>query len=179
MTYQLIGSTLDLRVKVTASGNSKSLDAYAIFYKQAAAGPVGGLKKLEVKSFNSVSDNFNSFTIGFLPDPDLLSVYHVETGQVYRYGSFSLQGYNVVFPVNTFNNNGFSTLVTLRFEQLVGTSFDNSDQNGALLAANALGSTNAAIDKSIPGRGLFLRRPDGTLREIALDNSDNLVVYSV
>lgn len=48
-----------------------------------------------------------------------------------------------------------------------------------LLAGNFLGSTDPVLDKSQNGRGIFLRRPDGTLREITIDNSDNIAVFSV
>jgi hypothetical protein len=61
----------------------------------------------------------------------------------------------------------------------LGNSFDNSDRNAAILAANNLGSTDPSIDHSQNGRGIYLRRPDGTLREITIDNSDNIAVYSV
>lgn len=54
-----------------------------------------------------------------------------------------------------------------------------ADDLEALTSGNFLGSTNPAIDQSANGRGIFLRRPDGTLREIAIDDNDNIVVYSV
>ena len=60
----------------------------------------------------------------------------------------------------------------------IGTK-DTSDDNAALLAGNHLGSPNAAIDMSVAGRGIFLRRPDGTLRELTIDDDDNVAIYSV
>ncbi len=68
---------------------------------------------------------------------------------------------------------------TLIFDQIRGGAFDNSDTNAALLATNHLGSTDGSIDRSSAGRGLFLRRPDGTLREITIDDNDNIAIYSV
>ena len=65
------------------------------------------------------------------------------------------------------------------FDQSEQGAFDNSDVNGNLLATNHLGSTDPNIDRSQNGRGIFLRRPDGTLREITIDDTDNIVVYSV
>jgi hypothetical protein len=138
-----------------------------------------GIKNREVQTFDGTVNNYNEFTLSnFLPDPDLLKVYHVETGQVYvkNTNSFYLDGHKVVFPANTFN--GLAT-VTLVFDQPEGAAFDNSEQNAALLAANFLGSTNAAIDRSQAGRGIFIRRPDGTLRELTIDNSDQIAIYSV
>lgn len=53
------------------------------------------------------------------------------------------------------------------------------DRNAELLAANYLGSIDSSLDKSSAGRGIFLRRPDGTLREITIDDNDQIAVYSV
>ncbi len=178
LIYRLEGRNLDLRVRITSSASNVELKGYGILYGRQEQ-VVTGLLNREVQSFDGTVNNYNTFTLAnFLPDPDLLRVYHVETGQVYLYGTggFSLNGYQVIFPANTFNGLGTVTLV---FDQLEGTSFDNSDRNAALMAANFLGSTDASIDRSQNGRGIFLRRPDGTLREITIDNSDNIVVYSV
>jgi hypothetical protein len=90
--------------------------------------------------------------------------------------TFYLDGHKIVFPVNTFNGLGTVTLV---FDQPEGAAFDNSENNASLLAANFLGSTDATIDRSVAGRGIFLRRPDGTLRELTIDNSDQIAIYSV
>jgi hypothetical protein len=178
LIYRIEGRELNLRVRITSSAADVLLKGYGIFYSRQE-GIINGIKNREVQTFDGTIDNFNTFTLtNFLPEADLLKVYHVQTGQVYLYGTsgFSLNGQQVVFPANTFN--GLDT-VTLVFDQIEGTSFDNSDQNAALLAANFLGSTDATIDRSQNGRGIFLRRPDGTLREITIDNSDNIVVYSV
>lgn len=176
--YELDGRIMDLRVKITSSAGSKALDGYGIFYDLTSSGlSRSAVKNREVRNFDGVSDNLSQFTLtSFIPDADLLTVYEVETGQAYAYGAFSLNGYQVTFPTNTFQKPGRVTLV---FSQNGANSFDNSDLNSALMAANHLGSTDGAIDKSIAGRGLFLRRPDGTLREITIDNADNLQVWSI
>lgn len=178
MKYTLKGRVLDLRVKITSSASNKRLNGYGILYDLQTAGIVGGIKNRQVFRFNSTT-NPNSFALtNFSPDPDLLNVYMVETGQVFKAPSFYLSGNTVVFPANSFNNGGTPVDLTLVFDQTTGSSFDNSDSNALLLASNFLGSNDASIDRSVNGRGIFLRRPDGTLREIALDDQDNLVVYS-
>lgn len=53
------------------------------------------------------------------------------------------------------------------------------DRTTELVNGNFMGSTDSALDKSQAGRGIFLRRPDGTLREITIDNNDQIAVYSV
>ena len=183
LIYTLQGRSLDLRVRITSAGSPTypcGLDGYGIFYNLNDIGLVGSTKKTQRFVFNSTVDNLSTFAItGFSPDPDLLSFYHVETGQVYKVPSFNLNGTSAVFPANTFNNGGVSTTVTLIADQNTGGAYDNSDSNGRLLSANHLGSSSGTDDKSAAGRGIILRRPDGTLREIAIDNNDNITITSV
>jgi len=172
------GSTLDLRVKITSGANDKMLAGYGVFYDMQSGTPTSNTKHRQVFAFK-MADNENEFLItNFTPDPDLLEVYLVETGQVFKHGAFYLDGGKIVFPANSFQS-GLPADLTLIAMQTQGGCVDNSDINALLLAANNLGSTDASIDRSSPGRGIYLRRPDGTLREITIDDSDNIVVYSV
>lgn len=179
IAYSINGLTVDLRVRVTAGTANVKLEALGIFYEKepGSEGITTGLKNREVFNFSGNSNTFQFVVTKFVPDPDLLKVYDVATGQVYTYGAFSIDGQTVSFTTGQFAVPGQN--ITLVFDQLAGGSFDNSDLNALLLAANHLGSQDGTIDKSIAGLGLFLRRPDGTLREIAIDNNDNIVVYSV
>jgi hypothetical protein len=174
----ILGRDLDLRARITSGTSNVSIDGVAVYYYPTFSGISTSGKKLDVKQFLSTA-NTNSFTIGFLPDPDLLTVYYVEGGQAFRFGAFSLNGYTVTFPVNSFNNGGVTSTVTLVFDQSGKGSFDNSDANAALLASNNLGSTSASLDKSVSGQGIFLRNAAGNLRQIALDSSDNIIISSV
>lgn len=174
------GANLDLRVKVISSATAgiKKLEGYGIFYDKAlAANVASGSINLEVFEFDGGLNTYEFTLTKFTPHPDLLKVYDVNTGQVYDYGAFSFNGQKVTFESGQFYNPGQT--IKLRFIQIEGSAFDNSDVNALLMASNHLGSTDASIDRSIAGRGIFLRRPDGTLREICIDNSDNIVVYSV
>ena len=47
------------------------------------------------------------------------------------------------------------------------------------MAENHLGSQDGSQDLSIAGRGIILRRPDGTLRELTIDDLDNIAIKSV
>jgi flagellar hook-basal body complex protein FliE len=128
--YSLDGYILDLRVKITSSAGSKELSGYGIFYKKSSNGFTGVSKKIERRVFNSVTDNLSTFTlVNYLPDPDLLTVYWVEGGQAFKWPSFSISGYQVTFPTNTFYNGGVSQTITLVFDQTGGNSFDNTDSN--------------------------------------------------
>jgi hypothetical protein len=181
--YDLKGRSADLRVRFTSAGSPTypcGLDGYGIFYNLQDTGVVGYNKKTHRFTFNSTVDNSSSFNItSFNPDPDLLECYYVQAGQVFKVPAFTLSGSTAVFPANTFNNGGVSAVVDLIFQQNTGGAFDNSDTNARLLAFNHLGSTAGADDKSVAGRGIILRRPDGTLREISINNSDNFVISTV
>lgn len=166
--HRLRGIEYDLRVKVTASATA-SLEAYGIFYEeQLGSLPVAADKPIQKFQFNSVTDNDNTFSLSFTPDPDLLRCYYVEAGQVFKLGAFEVSGTDVIFPANTFDNGGVSATVTLIFDQTNGGAFDNSDTNAANISTN---STQINITQLRPGAynmgmnlsgGLFkLTRADG------------------
>ena len=177
LTYIIKGIFLDLRLKITASTASK-IDGFGVYYdKNTPASINSSSLNVEVFEFSGSLNTYTFTLTKFLPHPDLLKVYDVNTGQVYDYGSFTFSGNTVIFESGQFYSPGQT--IKLRFIQVEGAAFDNSDVNALLLASNHLGSTDASIDRSSAGRGIFLRRPDGTLREICIDNSDNITVYSV
>lgn len=174
----ILGRSLDLRVRIASSAGSRALDGVAIYYDPTYMSPATGVKRLDTKRFMS-TDNLSSFTINFLPDPDLLTVYYVEGGQAFRFGAFSLDGYTVRFPTNSFNNGGVASTVTLVFEQTSGGSFDNSDLNRSLMSSNYLGSMDGSNDLSSPARGIKLRNGAGTLVELAIDSSNNIIISTL
>lgn len=182
LTYALLGRELDLRVRISSPTTGTftyptGLDGYGLFYSLQDVGIVGSVKKTARRGFNSVTDNTSTFTLSeFTPDPDLLEVFYVEVGQVFKSPAFTVYGNQIVFPTNTFNNGGVSAAVTLIFDQNNGGAFDNSDSNRRVIAANHLGSTNAADDASAAGRGIILRSGAGTLIEQAID-TDGLPIY--
>ena len=176
-TVTLGGHEYNLKVKITSSAGSKKLKAFGIFYDEHVGDVVTGIQALQKFVFSG-DLNTTSFTLTrFLPDPDNMKVYDIKTGQVYRYPAFSISGHTVTFPAGTFLAPGET--VELIFDQSQGSGFDHSDQNGNLLAANHLGSTDATIDKSSPGRGIFLKKPNGELVEVCVDDANNIVIYSV
>jgi hypothetical protein len=177
--YRIDGRPLNVRLKITSSAGNKILTAFALFYNLDPGQVSSGVKKRQVFRFNGNTENLNSFAVtNFQVDSDLVKVFRAETGECWVYPAFNTQGQTVVFPTNTFYS-PVSNTVTLVVDQNDGSSFDNSDLNAKLMAANHLGSTDSNIDKSVAGRGVILRRPDGTLRELALDNSDNITILSV
>jgi len=178
LTYLLQGRLMEVRIRITSSAANTQLAATGVLYGPLQSN-LKGIKNRELFVFDG-GTNPNVFNLTtFLPDADLLMIFEVGTGQVYMSGnnSFSLSGKTITFPANTFNKPGET--VTLVAVQPLGNSFDNSDRNAALLSANHLGSTDPSIDQSSSGHGIFLRRPDGTLREVAIDNNDNIVIWSV
>lgn len=175
--FGILGHKYDLRVKVVSSAGSKKLKSFGIFYDETVASVITGYQALQKVTFSGDANTYQFTLTAFLPNPDSLKVYDIKTGQVYRYPAFTLNGQTVEFNSGAFYIPGES--VQLLFDQSEGSGFDSSDSNASLLAANHLGSTDGTIDKSANGRGIYLRRPDGTLREICIDDSDNIVVYSI
>lgn len=168
IVYTLKGLQLDLRVRITSGTDEVVSEGFGIFYKEdTKISPVDGNILRHVETFVGDVDNLDTFTLTFLPDPRLIHVYELGTGQVYRYGAFVIQGYDIIFEPNTFNK---PETVSLEFLQIQGGSFDNSDKNASLLAANHLGSTDGNIDLSVADRGILLRSADGTLYEIVIKN---------
>lgn len=175
--YSILGHQYDLRVKVVSSAGIKKLKSFGIFYDETVGSVTSGYQGLQKFTFSG-DDNTYQFTVtAFLPNPDALKVYDIKTGQVYRYPAFTTNGQTVEFNSGAFYVPGES--VQLLFDQSEGSGFDNSDANASLLAANHLGSTDGTIDKSANGRGIYLRRPDGTLREITINNNDEIEIWGV
>lgn len=180
LAYSLAGREKDLRVRVTAGTNDVILKGMGAFYRKASELSFFDNQKLIFKTrFLSNTDNLNSFVLPFMPNADLLQVFVLGTGQTFVYDDFALQGKTVIFPEDTFLA-GSDEEVTLKFIQVGNVStIDNSDSNAALLAANHLGSTDGSIDKSSNGRGVFLRKPNGALVEVTIDDNNNIAIFSV
>lgn len=171
------GISLDLRVRITSSTGSVKLDGYGIFYDKAVGNISTGTLARQVFTFSGDA-NTSSFNITqFVPNPELLKVYDVSTGQVYLPGAFGIQGQQIVFDAGQFLAPG--QIVTLVADQTAGGAFDNSDLNALCLATNHLGDPNGVVDRSVAGRGIYLRRPDGTLRELVINDNDEIEIYSV
>jgi hypothetical protein len=176
LTYLLRGHVYDLRVKVISSAASRKLNGYAVFYAEKIANVVTGDAAIQSIEVNGDSNTTSFVVTNFLPDVTKLKIYDTYSHLVYRYPTFNVQGNTITFLTGSFLVPG--ERFNLIFDQSEGGGFDNSDLNASLLAANHLGSTDPNIDKSAAGLGIYLRRPDGTLRMIRLDNNDNIIVES-
>jgi hypothetical protein len=172
LKYQLSGYALDLRVRITSSASSKKLKAYGIFYREEVGSVITGFQALQKFSFSGDANVYQFTVTNFLPNADHLKVYDISTGQVYRYGAFSINGKVVSFTSGTFTVPGAT--IELMFDQSEGTGYDYSDANNNLLASNHLGSVTPTLDKSLSGRGILIRNSAGELKEIWLDAANNL-----
>jgi hypothetical protein len=178
--FTLRGRQLGLILKITGGTNDSLFKGYGILYRisKVVKSADDGYQEFKVV-FNGFSDNLNEFLLPFTPDRRILNVYELGTGQIYKFGAFSIEGNKIIFPQNTFKK---PEIVSLLFEQISNIEFKlplQSDKSYSLLVENNLGSANSQLDLSTPGRGIYLRRPDGVLREITIDNDDNITIYSV
>lgn len=172
--YTITGRALDLRVRVTASAAAKALTGLGISYGRTT--PLSNnIKPIETFVFSGDLNTTEFQLTKFTPNPDLLRVYDVTTGQVYRYGAFTLSGTKVIFTTGQFAVPGQT--VSLIFDQTAGGAFDNSDTNALLLAENRLGSRDATLDRSATGEGILLRASDGKLIEASVLYNSALDIY--
>lgn len=176
-TFLLEGIKFDLRIRITSGTLNVNLEGYGAFYGETGPNVSSDERAIQSFYFSGNIDQTELVVTNFLPDPASLKVYDVNSGQVYRYPAFAVDGHKIVFAPGTFLSPGEA--ITLIADQSEGSGFDNSDFNASLLAANHLGSTDPTIDRSMAGRGLLLKRPDGTLREITIDDLDNILILSV
>lgn len=173
LKYILSGHIFDLRVRVESSAGNKKLKAIGIFYGEAEGGSLQyGYSQIQKFRFSGSSDVTEFLVTNFLPNADHLKIYDVSTGQVYRYPAFSIDGKTVKFNAGTFLVP--NETIELFFDQSEGTGYDYSDFNANLLASNHLGSSDNTIDKSVSGRGILIRNALGELKELWLDESNNL-----
>lgn len=177
LTYAIKGIELDLRFRVTSSAGSVNLAGMGILYSSQTGIPVNGIKEIEVFDFDGDADVTSLVVNNFLLNADLVRVYDLNENTVLRHGAFAVNGNSIEFTSGQFFRPGERVRVLV--DQTAGAAFDNSDANALLLASNNLGSTDGSIDKSVAGRGIFLRRPDGTLRELIINDSDEIEIYSV
>ena len=180
--YQIDGRILDLRLKITSSVADADLLGLGIFYErdiaEYATNSNAGFDR-DVQQFSG-DDNTDTFTIAFNGDAQFLTIYEIGTGQAFRpgTGSFTVNGNTVIFPADTFDKAGET--ITLEFFQLFEGSLQFDSLNRQILSANNLGHpTDGALDMSQAGRGIYLRRPDGTLVELTIDDDNNIAIYSV
>jgi len=139
LTYQLKGRLHDLRVRITSSTVDRFISGFGLYYG-IEPGVTTASQKLVQREFFAGSLNKTDFTLNWLPDPDLIEVFDAYRGQVYvaADGVFKINGFQIIFEPNTFNDPGEDIL--LIFRQTKGTSFDNSDQN-----ANSISTIQSQI----------------------------------
>lgn len=176
LVYIFEGITYDLRLRIDSTTNGSKLLGYGIFFGRQSAGTIVAGTPKQMRTTFSGSDNVYSFTLPFTPDPDFLRVYDVQSGQVYVYPTFDISGNVVTFLSGTFLVPG--TSITLLFDQSMGTGYDNSDRNRALMAENGLGGQNGN-DASSPGVGLKLRSANGQLWHIVVQDSGAILTTPI
>ena len=176
--FQILGFGYDLRIRITAGSPSVSIAGMGVFFEQKVAVKSDTpLPEFERFSVNGSSDVTTLTVTRFIPDPETIRVINPFSKEILTYPDhFSINGRDLIFPSGTFLFPGETRLVSV--DQRMGFGQGN-DRAMAILAANALGSLDAAFDLSIAGKGILLKRPDGTLRMVRLDNSDNVVIESV
>ena len=178
IVYLVEGRELDLKIKITASETSK-IKGIGVWYGEE---PNASSSALKTQVFPVTTDGgIKTLPItDFTPDKNLLEVIIPSRGQIFRQdpSTFTIEGNDLVF-VNDFFKDLPAQTISVIVDQNRATTFDSSDDNRAILNENHLGSQISSRDSSIAGRGILLRRPDGTLRELTITNSDTVSIISV
>lgn len=178
IVYLVEGRELDLRVKITASMTSK-IRGFGIWYGEYPNTTTGALKT-QVFAVETTAGIKTLTLTDFVPDKNLLEVIIPSKGQIFRQdpSTFIIEGNSLVF-VNDFFKDLPSSTISVIVDQNRATTIDSSDENRAILNENHLGSVISSRDSSVSGRGILLRRPDGTLREVTITNSDTISIIPV
>jgi hypothetical protein len=177
LVYSLSGTPYDLRVRITSGTAAASLAGYGVFYEEDTLSMPADTEEFQAFDVNGSADQQVFAITNFNVSPRTLKVYDTDNDTVYRFPKFAVNGNTVVFAPGTFLAPGKT--IRLIFEQTPLKNGYNTDKLSAVFAANGLGSTDTNFDFSSAGVGIKLRRPDGTMREIALDNNDNIIIKTV
>lgn len=178
-TSTLNGYEHDMRVKITRGVEELTSQGFGILY-QYSKGEVfeeGAIRQQEF-SFNGAIDNEDTFTLDWFPDRRVLMCFEIGTGQVYRYGlkGFLIEGKDIIFEPNTFNK---PEDIVLEFVEMMGSNLSNDDFFTGLLNSANIGAPGQFESFLKSGRGYYFKRPDGIIRELTIDNNDEIQIYSV
>lgn len=178
MSFDVYGSGCDLRIRVTASTPGASTwELYGFGLDYVLNGQFGstGVALYEDRTITATEASTGLITLNNIS-------YTMGQNQVRgNFGGHVLntQNFTELSPSQLqFASGFFSAGDVVRFEVAYGL-VDGTSKALNILAANHLGSTTASLDQSVAGRGIILKRPDGTLRELIIDNLDNIQVLSV
>lgn len=167
--FVLSGIEKSFKFRMTSSQDTQ-VYGFGAFYGESQQVNISDYP-IEYITFSGNEDRTQIDISKFNIDPDLFVLMDVDTGQSWGFPGLELDGFNsVIVPSGTFERIG----ETVRLKAfLIGSCGDSSSTNKALLAANHLGTPNG--DGYMQnGRGIFLKRPDGTVVEITVDNANNV-----
>lgn len=168
MYFVLKGITLDLRLRITSSAANVEIPAFGVAYHEPTAINVTGLQPIQSFDFSGNLDSTDFVVNNFTVDANLVKVFDVYEGKVYKYGIFSVAGNRIIFPAGFFLRPGQQ--VRLIVEQMAGSNFDSSNQNAQLLAQQHFASPPGSNlpNFGLPGRGFCLMGTDGQIYECVL-----------
>lgn len=132
-TFQLKGRLLDVRVRVTASGNSKKILGLAVYYDQVGMASYGTIEQQEF--LIPAGAGTTHFDLNFIPNTRTLRVYEKDSGKVWVWPKFSVSGTAVDFPSGFFDSLAPIELLFTQADQ--GGAVDTKDLNSTAIAQNS------------------------------------------
>lgn len=176
IVFLLAGHFYVLLARITSSVNDVSLVGFGVYFGETSILTMG-VPQTQTFRFSGDLDQTQLEVTNFLPDPDFVKVEFVNAGLTFVRPFFDCDGKYLNFKAGTFLYPGVDLIV--KVHQLEGNSFDYSNENAALLAANGLGSTDPTIDRSSAGVGLKQRSADGTLWHLQVQNDGSILTTAL
>jgi hypothetical protein len=173
--FETFGTGCDLRIKITSSMASK-LKGFGVDYALNTPVGVAGDHSYEERIITAGEAATGLITFGvvrYTPGSHQLQV-------TLDNHAFDAPDYAEISPTQIQFDVG-DVLLGQTLRARVGFGLvDGSSEALALLAQNKLGHpTSPGLDKSVAGEGLYLRSPNGTLYEVTVDDTGNIVSYPI
>lgn len=173
---KVYGAGTDLRARIVSSaGVEYRLLGFGVDFVLAGPATVSGISGYETRTISATEASTGVLTFSSLTyTPGAKQLYAKASGHIFM----GPEDFTELSPNQIqFTPGFFSAGQVVTF--FVGFGIvDGTSDALAILDANNLGSSYPSQDKSKPGKGIVLQRPDGTKREITIDNSDNIVIKS-
>lgn len=179
ITFGTSGFRYRLLVRITNGTLDSTLEGYGVFFGEQGGAIEPAVEEPQYFRFSGSLDQTDFLITNFYPNPKRVRATFVNSGLTFIHPFFDVIGNLLKFNAGTFLYPGMDLILKVENMELGGASNIDVSKINALLAENALGSENGVLDLSQAGKGIKIRRPDGTLRMIRLDNNDDLIVESL
>lgn len=173
------GFRYNLQARITSGSVDVALDGYGIFFGEEGGAVEPSVEEPQYFRFSGSLDQTEFTVTNFWPNTKRVRATFVNSGLTFIHPFFDVIGNKLKFDSGTFSYPGMDLILKVENTELGGSVNIDFAKINSLLAENGLGSENGTLDLSSAGKGIKIRRPDGTLRMVRLDDNDNLVIEAL